>query len=511
MDVLNLSDLHFAVGADAETQFSLLAEDLRQDLYCTRLDAIILAGDIANLCRAEEYALAVEFVNRLVDQFRVPREAILIIPGNHDVDWSVTQAGFQRVTRKSISKPHPENAWDPGKGNYVHVCDAAKYETRFEQFSNFYRTVTGKDYSLEYDKQYTVIRFEREGLIFAGMNSAWCLDHLRPGAPAIRARAVNRLLDEMSRIPSSGAHHRIAVWHHPIHSGSDDRIRDIGFIERLTKFGFRVGIHGHVHEQGADWFRYDSGRGMEIIATGTFGAPTRELPTGSPWEYNLLKFGEGALVVESRYRIGMDRPWRPYGIWPEGPTSTSPRYTIPLRRMPKLPSQMYSRSQLLEFVRAEGMDPTQYRLAVEANIFNAEGKLLLQKRGAKARDERGKYEGVGGELGDMQDLHDCLRKEIGEEIGSRVVVNVDTLFEVRPVVFEEDDRGPQDWIIVSYLCRLVAGNPKAMDAGRTGEIRWFSLAEAFSLQEAQLSRSTFRFLQLYREKYQQRPYYESGR
>ncbi|MEA2879225.1 MAG: hypothetical protein QOF14_4421 [Hyphomicrobiales bacterium] len=246
---------------------------------------------------------------------------------------------------------------------------------------------------------------------------------------------------------------------------------------------------------------------MELIATGTFGAPTKELPTGTPWEYNLLRIEDNAITVESRYRDGIEATWKPYGIWREGPTTTSPRYTVPLRKLPEAPAQMYSRSQLLDFIKSEGMDPSEYRLAVEANIFNADGRLLLQKRGPKARDERGKYEGVGGEV-EMHDLHGCLRKEISEEIGASVVVNIDTLFEVRPVVFEEEGRGPQDWIVVSYLCRLVSGKPRAVDKNRTSEVRWFTIEEAHCLPEAELSRSTFRFLQLYKKKYGSRPYFE---
>ena len=32
------------------------------------------------------------------------------------------------------------------------------------------------------------------------------------------------------------------------------------------------------------------GRNLDQICAGTFGAPTKELVTGTPWQYNLLKF-----------------------------------------------------------------------------------------------------------------------------------------------------------------------------------------------------------------------------
>jgi hypothetical protein len=46
--VLHLSDLHFGTAENAATWYSQLAEDLQTELACSRLDALILSGDIAN-------------------------------------------------------------------------------------------------------------------------------------------------------------------------------------------------------------------------------------------------------------------------------------------------------------------------------------------------------------------------------------------------------------------------------------------------------------------------------
>ena len=304
--------------------------------------------------------------------------------------------------------------------------------------------------------------------------------------------------------------HKIVLWHHPVASAGDDRIRDLGFVERLAKFGFRIGIHGHVHQPGNQWFRYEvgpKGRSMEILAAGTFGAPSKELPVGAPWGYNLLRLDSAALTVECRSRVSATSPWQPHAVWRHGGTDASPRYTIPLRTSPGRPSQLYSRAQLLQYLQDEGLDAVGYRLAVEANIFNSAGELLLQRRGPGARDERGKLEGVGGDLGRSDDLHDCLRKKIAKEIGSDVSVNIDTLFEVRPVVFEED-HGPQDWIVISYLCRLNSGVPTVMNAKLTSALEFYSLKDLVALDESCFSRSTARFLTLYKARFGTRPYFK---
>jgi 8-oxo-dGTP pyrophosphatase MutT (NUDIX family) len=513
-DILDLSDLHFHVGIDVDTLFAQLSEDLRIDLKCEQLDAIILSGDLTDRAEKKEFDLAYEFTQKLITTFRVARQNLLIVPGNHDVDWTVSQNGFKQVERKAFTdRVDAEYVYEKEKrkGKYLFVCDEGEYRKRLKNFADFYKRICDEEYSLDYDFQFSVLSFAKENLILAGLNSAWCLDHLRPGLPSIRAGAVNRMLKKIESIPEAGRCHKIAVWHHPIQSSAEDRIHDDGFAQRLAKFGFRIGIHGHVHEMGTSALRYElggQGRRMEIIAAGTFGAPTKQLPTGTPWEYNLLRFNDDKLTVESRYRSKLEVPWRPYAAWPEGPTSASARYTIALRPTPKRINQLYSYEQLMTYLKEEGIGSLGYRIAVEANIFDNKGRLLLQKRGPKARDERGKFEGIGGHLKQDTDLHACLRKEIREEIGEDAVVNIDALFEVRPVVFIED-HGPEDWIVVSYLCYLDSGEPRVVNAGKTEVLKFFSLEEAYALKDEQLSRSTSRFLMLYKAKYGHRPYRET--
>ncbi len=52
--VLHLSDLHFGTTENAVNWFSQLAEDLNRDLTCSRLDAVVLSGDIANASTSED-------------------------------------------------------------------------------------------------------------------------------------------------------------------------------------------------------------------------------------------------------------------------------------------------------------------------------------------------------------------------------------------------------------------------------------------------------------------------
>jgi hypothetical protein len=59
-------------------------------------------------------------------------------------------------------------------------------------------------------------------------------------------------------------------------------------------------------------------RNLDQICAGTFGAPTRELVTGTPWQYNLLKFEGDKLTVRTRCRRKENGTWEADSIWRQG-------------------------------------------------------------------------------------------------------------------------------------------------------------------------------------------------
>jgi hypothetical protein len=128
------------------------------------------------------------------------------------------------------------------------------------------------------------------------------------------------------------------VWHHPIDSQFEDRITDHGVLERLALNGFSICFHGHLHKTISQLYRYDnspSGRRIEIVGAGTFGAPTREWYPGYPLQYHFLKVSHEQLTVETRGRTEINGAWKPHAIWTQGPGQDPlPRYTIDLAQEP---------------------------------------------------------------------------------------------------------------------------------------------------------------------------------
>jgi hypothetical protein len=182
-----------------------------------------------------------------------------------------------------------------------------------------------------------------------------------------------------------------------------------------------------------------------------------------------------------------------------------------------------TKAQLLKCLEGRRDYNPKSKIAVEALIFMPDGRLLLEKRGPACKDEIGKLEGVGGSIKAFDDLLEALRSEIRQELGADRAgfkVSIDRLLEVRCVQFDEVavdretkrvvGKRPQDWVVVSYLCRALEGTPLIGEADKIEALVYLTLDELFSMPEEKLSRSTVAARNVYRPKYGNRPYYETA-
>lgn len=301
--LLHLSDLHFQDRRQASLWFDQLAEDLRGELKVEprQLDLVLLTGDITDKGQADGYKAAQQFLADLQGEFQLAPEQMLIVPGNHDLNRAAARS--------------PEDG-------------------RFLDFAEFYRSVRPDAYPQLEDHQFTLHHFPEKQILVLGLNSAWEIDAERPGQASINGVALGRALRQIRNTRRYDGCLKLAIWHHPIQSESDDRIRDTGFLEVLAKAGFRLGLHGHVHEAQLGLFRYDltlAGRQLSLLGAGTFGAVGPARPAGIPLQYQLLRLRGRDLRVETRRRDKPNGAWRPDARWDQGPgQSPLPYYDVAL-------------------------------------------------------------------------------------------------------------------------------------------------------------------------------------
>ena len=106
---------------------------------------------------------------------------------------------------------------------------------------------------------------------------------------------------------------------------------DDEFIQLLILSGFKICMHGHIHEASEDYHKYDNHRGMHIIGAGTFGMPTKKAKIGIPLQYNLLYFDKenNEITVETRKKENTNGAWSADARWGDK-NNPVPRYTIKL-------------------------------------------------------------------------------------------------------------------------------------------------------------------------------------
>jgi len=141
--------------------------------------------------------------------------------------------------------------------------------------------------------------------------------------------------------------------------------------------------------------------------------------------------------------------------------------------------------------RLPGLDAAPYataEIAVEGVVFDTHGQILLMKRGPGCRDEVGKLEGVGGGVPEDEGFRPALTREIAEELGGDIRIEIDAPLHVRAQRFDDAVGGGRTlWLIASFRCRWIAGQPEIAEPDKNAG---FVVARPDALAPADLAAST---------------------
>lgn len=286
-----------------------------------RLQAVIVSGDIGNISEREEYMAAENFFSRLCRQFDVGASQMVIVPGNHDLNWQLANKGYRLIDKEDHDGPLKEGEFIRVSEEVIRLCDQDAYPQRFQHFSQFYENITGQSYPLAPETQATFHHLPDLNLLVVGFNSNWEVDHHFKDRVSINPDAVTIAIDHIRDNPKLKNCLKMAVWHHPLNGEKEDRIKNHDFMQRLSVAGFQICLHGHIHKADTDLYRYDKAsdqRQIHLVGAGTFGAPAQEWTAGYPLQYNLLRLSGNILRVETRRRIEINGAWEPDHLWRQG-------------------------------------------------------------------------------------------------------------------------------------------------------------------------------------------------
>ena len=263
----------------------------------------------------EQYAVADDLLAQLAGRFLDgDRSRLVMVPGNHDVDWNTAFGALERVERSDVPgnlfrELHADDSllrWDWSTQTLYRIAERDTYERRLDPFWRFFeRFYSGLDVPPKVYESFDARVYD----LFQGA----------VGVAAFNSCAGNDCFAYHGRIePRSvagsdlglrdgGAVHdlRVAVWHHNI-EGSPYRndYMDVDIVRGMIGRGFRLGLHGHQHkaQAGSQEIRLPNLESMAVISAGSLCAGRRELPTGTHRQYNVVEVASDLGNVRTHVR-----------------------------------------------------------------------------------------------------------------------------------------------------------------------------------------------------------------
>lgn len=303
MLILHLSDIHFKASDAGHVMDhnQLLRNELEKDIremfqsLGAPPDLIILTGDIAFAGISREYEFATTWLKKLCDDIGADYKNIVVVPGNHDVNRSVSSSDEVQNYHNQIKAASPAKLYDVLKGFldnaesaavlYRSIADYNEFASQF--FCNLFppfRTTVKRDFILN----------DGSTLRITGLNSSFVSSRFDGRPDLFVDHSFNQILNQDGIV-------NLVVCHHPY-----EWLRNGTELKRHLRRNAKLQLFGHEHTQ-----RYEMNRDW-ILTSASATQPDH----GSEWEpgYNIMEVSvqghdeHRTLVTKAYFRIWQENP-----------------------------------------------------------------------------------------------------------------------------------------------------------------------------------------------------------
>ena len=317
--ILHISDLHRTGGdriSNQELVSSLVADFTRSSRESPRLErpnAIVVSGDLVEGLSlgsdaypgglTRQYQEVADLLATLSDEFlEGDRSQLVIVPGNHDVDWNGVRDSFEVADPepsgqfRSIEDMETGYRWSWKDRQVFRISDSDRYEARFNHFNQMYREFyrdAHLDYLVDPGRPWNLFSLDDGNIVVAAFNSC-VINDCFSDLGHIRSKDLAECHLEMRRRAKPGCL-PISVWHHGV-AGSQLKSDYVGpeVIKQMIDKGFRIGLHGHQHD--STYFPVDlftsTKETMAVIGAGSLCSGPKALPHGVNRRYNIVNIDQ---------------------------------------------------------------------------------------------------------------------------------------------------------------------------------------------------------------------------
>ena len=215
--LLHLSDLQFGPHHRFEGASSpgSLLNRLRDDLEKlqkeedVRPDLVLLTGDLTEFGLKSHFDQMLSFAQGLADVTELPARRIVIVPGNHDVNWKLSEAYF--AERAGNEEPTVLPYWP-------------KLRSYAELFARFYEGQPGISFSEA--EPYNLFDYPELRVVIAGLNSTIAESHRKDDHYGFFGEQQLRFFaQKLWPYKESGVLRIAAVHHDPLNLGENEAAR----------------------------------------------------------------------------------------------------------------------------------------------------------------------------------------------------------------------------------------------------------------------------------------------
>lgn len=229
--LIHLSDIHLkSTGNSIFNKTEKLVQAINSELYSLDKLLLVISGDVAFSGRAEEFDLGLDLINDLIEQIKFPQTELVIIPGNHDCDFSADPT-VREILMNDRGRLHEPTV-------IKNICSPLKNYFEFEEVLLDNLTENEKiPFKDELFKQYK-FEVETKTIYLNCFNTAWFSSrHEKPGTMSYPIANYTAQLKHTADLS-------IAVLHHPLHWIEPNEKRNF---ETLLRESNDVILTGHEH------------------------------------------------------------------------------------------------------------------------------------------------------------------------------------------------------------------------------------------------------------------------
>ena len=338
--IVHLSDLHFDARSesgvhrfDSDPSERSLAEHIVEDLQSGSWHFgnsplhLVVSGDLAWKGLDSEFQRAEQCLEEIITGLGIPKERVYVVPGNHDVNWSLAEA-------------------DPSRRfeNYLRFLGRFYGEALVrERYPRVGLLLTDEPPAAA--DILSVVRDDEAGLIVASLNSC-VYETPSHHYGYLGEKQLKLLRDSIVRLGATDHLVKVAVVHHHLHPFPEylvppapgreiwtdvSTIRDGGIVEQLLeKLGFSLILHGHKHRaQSRETLLREVGQqkapARALLVCGAGSASCLELEHSVPNQYQVIE------VKQAPRRAGAEfvrLSWRTLDLAPGAEWVTSEAWEI---------------------------------------------------------------------------------------------------------------------------------------------------------------------------------------